>query len=558
MNLYRRACPKKTPTSYGQFLNWPLRSLLLAIMLATQGPSEAATISAASCSSADVQKALNLAKAGDTVLIPPGSCSWTEGVSWTAAPGVTVRGAGTTATGGEDQTVITDNYASGKRLLNIYVSSTSFFRLSGITFRSGTGATKDDGTINIEGPGYVRIDHCRFAATSQANYKMVRFGGGVFGVMDQCILDFKGVNALYFYNGRQGRGDWMGNLEWSLPTDFGGTNYFYIENNIINGDVWGGSYSTRVFDGFTAAKVVVRFNDISQAVLGETHSTGHAPDDRGLRSQEIYCNKVTSSLRCDPNYAAIDMGSGTALVWGNHWNQVYKNIYLFKLTRKNNTTYAQAPTPEGWGYAGTQFNGTGSMWDGGTAQGTDAKLGYPCLDQPGRGPGQLLSGALPKKINVTTGTVFWPNQALEPIYIWNNKGDIVNGWGGAVYNNDTGGRVLPNRDYYPSASGQQTSPTSPFDGKSGTGWGTLANRPATCVPGVAYFATDQGSWNKSTTNAYGVQMNGASGVLYKCTETNTWTLYYTPLTYPHPLTQIESPALDSLPLAPSNLRAIPR
>ena len=28
---------------------------------------------------------------------------------------------------------------------------------------------------------------------------------------------------------------------------------------------------------------------------------------------------------------------------------------------------------------------------------------------------------------------------------------------------------------------------------------------------------------------------GADGVLYKCTATNTWSVYYTPYDYPHPL-----------------------
>ena len=213
------------------------------------------------------------------------------------------------------------------------------------------------------------------------------------------------------------------------------------------------------------------------------------------------------------------MGNGTSLVWGNTWDQVYKNIYLFKQTRKNNATYSQNATPAGWGYAGTQFNGRGSNWDGGTALGTDTTLGYPCIDQPGRGQGDLLVTLFPNKVNNTTGTLRWPNQALEPIYIWNNTGSIVPGWGSSVYSNDTGGRVVANRDYYPPASGQQTSPTSPFNGTSGTGWGTLANRPTTATPGVAYFATDQGSWNTSTSNPYGVQQNGADGVLYKCTAT---------------------------------------
>lgn len=504
-------------------------------------------------SSSDVQSKMNAASAGDTVTLPAGTFAWTGGITWTAPAGVTLAGAGTTATGGGDQTTITDNIASGSAVLNISVNSSGLFRFTGITIQSGTGAIKDGGTVKLVGPGTVRIDHCHFNSTSAANYQTIQFGAGVFGVMDHSILDLWNLNALYFYNGRQG--DYMGDLEWSYPTEFGGTNYFYIEDNVINGNVSSGGYSTRIFDGFTAAKVIVRFNDVSQATLGETHATGHSGDDRGLRSQEVYCNKVTSSLAHDPNYAALDMGNGTSLLWGNTWNQVYKNIYLFKVTRKNNATYNQTATPGGWGYAGTAFNGTGSMWDGGTALGTDTALGYPCLDQPGRGQGDLLSGEHPNKVNTTTGTIYWPNQALEPIYIWNNVGTLVSGWGGSTYSDDSGGRVVANRDYYPPASGIQTSPTSPFNGTVGTGWGTLANRPTTCTAGVAYFATDQGSWNTSTSNPYGVQQNGADGVLYKATATDTWTLYYTPYTYPHPLQGAEGGAVAATMHVSGTVRA---
>ena len=515
--------------------------------------AEATVITANSCSANDVQSALNSAEAGDTVQIPAGTCSWSSGVSWTAQPNVTVRGAGTSETGGGDRTVITDNYGSNNPLFQIGVPSSGYVRLTGLTIQSGSGATKDGGTLRIDGPGMIRIDHVHLKATSDANYKILLLGTGVFGVLDHSILDLVGTNAIYLYNGRQGSGDWMGNLEWSLATEFGGSNYFYIEDNIVNGSAGGRVYDSRLYDGFTAAKVVARFNTLTSTVLGETHATGHAPDDRGLRSQEVYGNLVTSPLTRDPNFTMIDIGSGTALVWGNSMDNVYKNIFLFKTTRIDNTTYSQRATPGGWGYCGTQFNGAGSNWDGGTDRGSDTSSGYPCLDQPGRGQGDLLTGGLPNKTNSRTGTISWPNQSLEPIYIWQNEGDIASGWGGRYYSNDSGGRVAANRDYYPQSTGIQTSSNSPFDGTTGTGWGTISNRPATCTAGVGYFATDQGSWNTSTSNPYGVQRNGADGILYKCISQDTWAQYYIPHTYPHPL-QSGEVSSDKRPSPPTDLR----
>jgi hypothetical protein len=163
-----------------------------------------------------------------------------------------------------------------------------------------------------------------------------------------------------------------------------------------------------------------------------------------------------------------------------------------------------------------------------------------CIDQPGRGQGSYISGTStncsesynsgPNYIGPTS--CGYPNQALDPIYQW---GDFATG--GANVNNpiQTGsGKVIANRDFYPQASGIQASPTSPFNGTSGTGWGTLANRPTTCKVQVGYWATD-----KST--------------LYLCKTANTWTAAYQPYTYPHPL-ESSSTGTTQGPAAPGNLQ----
>ena len=73
---------------------------------------------------------------------------------------------------------------------------------------------------------------------------------------------------------------------------------------------------------------------------------------------------------------------------------------------------------------------------------------------------------------------------------------IENPWG--VTNPSVSDHIKADRDYYDAVSNQaQTSPTSPFNGTTGMGFGTLANRPSTCTTsslepggGVGYWATD--------------------------------------------------------------------
>jgi hypothetical protein len=137
------------------------------------------------------------------------------------------------------------------------------------------------------------------------------------------------------------------------------------------------------------------------------------------------------------------------------------------------------------------------------------------------------------------------------MYVWNNRWSstgakvdmtVENPWGAS--NPSVSDHIKPNRDFYNAVSaGAQVSPTSPFNGSTGMGFGTQANRPTTCTSstlesggGVGYFATDQ----------------GPAGTLYRCSAANTWTVQYVPYTYPHPLRG--GSGGGSAPNPPTNLR----
>lgn len=192
-----------------------------------------------------------------------------------------------------------------------------------------------------------------------------------------------------------------------------------------------------------------------------------------------------------------------------------------RVSSVTDTSHLTLANSTGGALTGSTYT-VGSSWDGNTDL-----TGYPCLDQPGRGQSELLSGSMPSIVNTERGNIIaWPNQALEPLREWSNTFTAVPGWG----NNDdhhvslgNGSSVLvENRDYYKE--------TASFNGTVGVGVGVRASRPATCTTGVAYWSTDQGG-NWHTTNG-----TANDGTLDVCTATNTWTnAVYTPYTYPHPL-----------------------
>lgn len=221
-------------------------------------------------------------------------------------------------------------------------------------------------------------------------------------------------------------------------------------------------------------------------------------------------------MRFNTNTMAQFDQHGTIGAVGTRWWEIYHNTYALSGTGPNWDPFNDLRAGSGVNFGNTR---SGPSNDGNEEIDLrEEDSGYPADYQIGRGQ----------------------NGILYPAYIWDNPS--------SVGVNSHSANVVANRDFYCShPTDSECVATGSFDGSAGVGVGLNSSKPATCTTGVAYWSTDEGEWWAA--NA------GADGRLYKCTATNTWTLYYTPFTYPYPLdgNGLPNPSGGSTP--PSRIRS---
>jgi hypothetical protein len=470
-------------------------AILAVLVSVTRAP--AADLNAASCSAADVQAAVNAAASRDRVLVPAGSCTYTSAVNIPDGKNITIQGAGINVT-----------TISAGREVRVFTLNGSATRVTGFTFNQGQILIGGDDTAPVQD---WRIDHNRFIGANINAYTSLLINCP-FAVSPKGIFCRGVIDHNSFENGAQVL-PWgwspaaLLHAAWSVPTNLGGADTVFIEDNTFSGPA-GQTFQT--VDTNDSGRFVFRFNSVASMSI-QVHSL---QSWRGSRAWEIYKNKVTGA-----GWTAGLIRGGVGVAWDNQYDSGW-GPWVLDNVRSWDT--------EGRDYGACDGTSTADA-------NTPGRQGYICRDQIGSGRDVCLSNPSTR----TGSATGWCAQAHEPSYFWLNR------TGASITPIDTSGRglsttthVINDRDFYNEAPS--------FAGTSGVGSGPIANRPATCSQGVAYWATNEGSWN-TTLPA------NTSGRLYTCTATNTWTVYYTPYTYPHPLLGATGNAPLPAPPAPSNL-----
>lgn len=484
---------------------WPLAAQADCIGSGTSWSCSAGT------SVAQVNAALGAASDGATLTFKAGSYSWSGYINFLNSKGASlvcesIRGCVVTPSG----TVLGMNGT-------LKGTTDKLYRISGFKFQNGgTGPT-----IWFYGPGTMTrlmIDNNGFENYG-SNPAYIYLGENstvatFYGVVSKNTVTNSTNGILVHFFGAQ---------QNAIPAQTAGSDKaMFIEDNTLN---FGSMNNTGLgcVDGWGGNSVVWRYNTATNCRV-VMHGVVHAG---GPFLLEAYGNKFTCTNGLADCYRAIHhQGSGEFYAFNNSLT-----ASSGKSSSAIELLHYRSATPSAAGYGSYQ------RCNGNSTNPVDGKglYGYPCWRQPGRDG----------------------NGNLKPVYVWNNywsdtRGridvSIANPWGASAPS--VSDHIKEDRDVYNAVSASaQTSPTGPFTGASGMGFGTLANRPSTCTTnpneaggGVGYFAVDQ----------------GAQGTLYRCSATNTWVAHYTPFTYPHPLTTgnyVSSPAPAPLP-APLGLKVI--
>ncbi len=441
----------------------------------------------ASASYADVNHCVNVcAKNKDTVIVPAGTATWNNALRITQ--GIILKGTGRGKT--VLQSSITDVNAG---IITIIPAFNETFRITGFTLDGNNMSN----CIYVENSSLIKINQIRIDhndITHPKGYGIV-LRGTVYGVIDNNNIetfttgnwgiDISGIYQSFSQGG-------AGHLEWkNFDQTAGNADNIYVEDNHFYG---AGFY----FKCGGGGRYVSRYNSFHNNARGSVY----ALDAHGNQGSDTYQNYSTMLV------------------------EVYGNAFDFK-------------DPDGTNRGGRILDhrgGRGIVFENLIKNATSSTITTVREEYDDNHMG--------------TGFV----QHVSDSYYWGNYRDsiliipyiIQDDFDYSVPVHNSSPTLAENRDFWTQRAsftgivnmGCQSMSNDVLTNSCGTiggiGCGTLSQRPSTCTPGVAYWVTDQ-SCTDLTGRVGANPSTPISGILFKCTATNSWEAYYTPYTYPHPL-----------------------
>jgi len=330
------------------------RYLLTLMFLASA--ANAATCNAASTSSTDVQAAVDACTgSGDTVVVPSGSSTWATTVNVSSKLGTsvtpyTIQGA-TTCPGAAgtplagptpctDNTVITDQGASGAALIITGFDATHFVRVTGFTWTEstahGNGAIQINGTAGTLG---FRMDHSHLIAgngTGRGYYPQACCG--LFDHIWADVTATSGSHQAISIDGTN-EGNDGGWTPWGSATVFGGSACTFVEDSYFSVASADAGVEDQV-DAYSGACVVVRHSNFLNSTVGF-----HGTDSGGQRGPyliEVYNNTLTNNSGTTLSGGTMRGGTG---VWHDQtyggsgsWNPIKLQVFRTAACEPDNSS----------------------------------------------------------------------------------------------------------------------------------------------------------------------------------------------------------------------------
>jgi hypothetical protein len=400
----------------------------LLVNLATASWSHASTIVASSCSFASVSSAVASAVDGDIVSIP--ACAETDWTTTlTITKGITLQGAG------EGLTILGDNISKGGTscsgggpLIAWSVSSPKSFRLTALTI---VGVSTDPtvcqkGHVTVGGSSHkMRVDHVTINPPQTVG---VYVSGDIWGVIDHFTFQggnhFQNAIRVEHINWNGTSGDSWGDRSWAAPINYGSAEGVYIEDSTFNYNFGSADTVGNSIDCFSGGRIIYRHNVSTQSNI-TTHGADSDQRHRGCRWMEIYNN----------SFSYTNIGGLAFVAWIRGGTGVFYNNTVTAANYANNTVEAANCRDADAGCGGGPSYTPWGACDGTSPydQNTPGQVGHLCVDQPGSGTSDLVSGSGGVKVNNTA----------DPIYVWNNLQN------GSAKNRITGSiNVVSGRDFF--------------------------------------------------------------------------------------------------------------